>query len=211
MTVALVDEANIRLYRELAGIKANLDIYRILGLNSGAIKKSVGKEFFAFVQAQSLKAVLLGLSKVFENNGRYKLCSLSGIYDLAKGIDIANPNVVCQFVEAYGVAHSADWKVDVEKVLSEQRQKFQPEIDRLKDLRDQKFAHMDQAAADSNIGPSYDSLEKMILFADAFHSFVHEAFIGGYASPVAEYMNMENSLVRLLKEVGVKDPALVLK
>ncbi|MEK7371564.1 MAG: hypothetical protein AAB265_08920 [candidate division NC10 bacterium] len=73
-----LDETNIQLGKELWLIHSSLAVYRVIGLNAGAIPRAGG--FFGFVQNQSLSAVALGLGKVFEREqpGGYELCSVGG-------------------------------------------------------------------------------------------------------------------------------------
>jgi hypothetical protein len=59
-----LDNANTQLARELFNIQLSLSLYTVIGLNKQVLTD--GKVFLAFVQKQSLNAVVLGLSKVFE-------------------------------------------------------------------------------------------------------------------------------------------------
>ena len=63
-TASRLDEANVRLGKELWLIHSSLSVYRVIGLNAEAIPRAKG--FFGFIQNQSLSAVALGLAKVFE-------------------------------------------------------------------------------------------------------------------------------------------------
>lgn len=77
MSIDRLDDANIRLYQELASAKGSLDIYKIVGLNTDSIRK--GKDFFGFVQMDCLSAVILKLCKIFEKSDRHRLCSIHGL------------------------------------------------------------------------------------------------------------------------------------
>lgn len=84
-----LDEVNIELSKELWGIHSSLAIYRVIGLNAKAIRNShTADAFFGFVQNQSLSTVALGLSKVFERQDAYPLCSVDGVYRQAKDVPI---------------------------------------------------------------------------------------------------------------------------
>jgi hypothetical protein len=76
-----LDGTNIQLGKELWLIHSSLAVYRVIGLNAGAILHAGG--FLGFAQNQSLSAVALGLGKVFEREqpGGYELCSVGGVID----------------------------------------------------------------------------------------------------------------------------------
>lgn len=59
MTLDHLDDANMRLYGELASAKCSLDVYKIVGLNTVAIRR----DFFGFVQRDCLEAIVLKLCK----------------------------------------------------------------------------------------------------------------------------------------------------
>src|SRR6266849_2141585 len=99
-----LDEANIQLGKELWAIKSSLAIYSLIGLNAKAINS--GRAFLAFVQNQSLAAVALGLAKVFEREDAHELCSVSGVYRLAKHEQIQDLAAVRAFVGKYGITAS---------------------------------------------------------------------------------------------------------
>ena len=103
-----LDETNVQLGKELWLIHSSLAVYRVIGLNAGAIPSAGG--FFSFVQNQSLSAVALGLGKVFEREqpGGHELCSVGGVYRLAKAVQIQNSVAAGDFIRRYGVAPSTD-------------------------------------------------------------------------------------------------------
>jgi hypothetical protein len=114
-----LDKANTQLGRELLGIQSSLTIYTVIGLNAQAIK--TGRAFLGFIQNQSLGAVALGLAKVFEKEVAYPLCSVSGVYQLAKRAQPQDMTAVQAFVSKYGITASEDWTRDVDQVFSVQR------------------------------------------------------------------------------------------
>src|SRR5438445_1906338 len=118
-----LDETNVQLGKELWLIHSSLAVYRVIGLNAGAIPRAKG--FLGFVQNQSLSAVALGLGKVFEREVGYELCSVGGVYRLAKAVPIQNSAVARAFVNRYGIASSADWIQDVAQLFAHQRPRIQ--------------------------------------------------------------------------------------
>src|SRR2546427_11163292 len=102
-----LDDANVQLSKELWLIKSGLAVYQVIGLNVKSIQSGGG--FFGLVQKQSLDAVVLGLAKVFERHDTYDLCSIRGVYDLAKQVQIREIEQARAFVSKYGVVPSGDW------------------------------------------------------------------------------------------------------
>jgi hypothetical protein len=116
-----LDAANILLGQELWSIHSSLAVYRVIGLNAGAIRNAgFPGGFFGFVQNQSLSAVALGLGKVFEREqeGKFELCSLSGVYRLAKAVQIENAAAAAAFAKRHGTIPSTDWIRDLDEVSS---------------------------------------------------------------------------------------------
>lgn len=200
-----LDEANIQLGKELWAIQSSLAIYRIIGLNAESINSSPGKALFGFVQNQSLAAVALGLGKVFEKEAAYELCSLSGVYRLAKQVQIQDIAAARTFVGKYGVSASEDWIKDVDQVFSTQRPRIRRHMQIIDRVRNTRLAHIEQDAPVSLL-PSIAAFEELLAFAVEFHSFVNEAFLSVHSHPILDDRQIESSLLGLLKKLGVSDP-----
>ncbi|MGH8646545.1 MAG: hypothetical protein ACREX4_19625 [Gammaproteobacteria bacterium] len=200
-----LDEANIQLGKELWAIQSSLAIYRVIGLNAESIKSGSGKAFFGFVQNQSLGAVALGLGKVFEKEAAYELCSLSGVYRLAKQVQIQDIAAARTFVGKYGVRASEDWIKDVDQVFSAQRPRIRRHMQIIDRVRNTRLAHIEQDAPVSTL-PSIAAFEELLAFAFEFHSFVNEAFLSVHSHPILDDRQIESSLLSLLKKTGVSDP-----
>lgn len=200
-----LDEANIRLGKELWLIHSSLAVYRVIGLNAGAIPTAGA--FFGFVQNQALSAVALGLGKVFEREqpGAYELCSVAGVYRLAKAVPIQDPAAAAAFVKRYGVTPSADWIRDVDQVFSNQRPRIQSHMSAIDRVRNTRLAHIQQMAPEGTL-PSIAAFEDLLAFAFNFHSFVNEAFLSVHSHPTLNDQQVEGSLLRVLKMIGVTDP-----
>jgi hypothetical protein len=144
--------------------------------------------------------------QIFEDSNRHKLCSIHGVLKIALKLEPKHPAHIKSFVEKYGVPFSGDWKRDAGQVVSEQCTNFAQELEQMKTFRDKRIAHMDIAPLRSNEGPTYDSMERMILFADSFHSFIGEIFVGTHSEPVSEYKRIQNSFSSLLHAIGIEEP-----
>jgi len=198
-----LDEANVQLGKELWMIQSSLAAYRVIGLNAKAIQTAGG--FLGFVQNQSLSAVVLGLGKVFEREVDYELCSVGGVHRLAKAVQIQNSAVARAFVNRYGIASSTDWIQDVDQLFAQQRPRIQSHMNVINRVRNTRLAHIQQDAPEGNL-PSIAAFEELLAFAFDFHSFVNEAFLNVHPHPILADKQVESSLVRLLKIVGVANP-----
>ena len=198
-----LDEANVQLGKELWMLQSSLAIYKVIGLNAKAIQTTGA--FLGFVQNQSLSAVALGLCKVFEREGAYELCSVAGVYRLAKAVQIQDSAVAEAFVKRYGVTPSADWNHDVDQVFSHQRRRIQSHLRVINRVRNTRLAHIQQNALEG-ILPGIAAFEELLAFAVDFHAFVNESFLGVHPHPILNDKQVESSLLRLLKIIGVAEP-----
>jgi hypothetical protein len=200
-----LDETNVQLGKELWLIHSSLVVYRVIGLNAKAIPRAGG--FFGFVQNQSLSAVALGLGKVFEREqpGGYELCSVSGVYRLAKAVQPQDTTAAAAFLKRYGVIPSADWVRDVDQVFSHQRPRILEHMRVIDRVRNTRLAHIQQMAPEATL-PGIAAFEELLAFAFAFHSFVNEAFLSVHSHPTLNDKQVESSLLHVLKMIGVTDP-----
>jgi hypothetical protein len=201
-----LDAANVRLSQELWLIHSSLAVYRVIGLNAGAIKKAGA--FFGFVQNQSLGAVALGFGKVFEREreGRFELCSVSGVLRLAKAVQIENPRAAVAFSKKYETIPSSDWVHDVDQVFARQRPAIHSLMQAIDRVRDTRLAHLQQRAPEPASLPSIAAFEHLLAFAFDFHSFINEAFLNTHSHPTPNDKQVESSLLRVLEMAGVTDP-----
>jgi hypothetical protein len=200
-----LDGTNIQLGKELWLIHSSLAVYRVIGLNAGAILHAGG--FLGFAQNQSLSAVALGLGKVFEREqpGGYELCSVGGVYRLAKAVQIQNNAAAAAFVRRYEVTPSADWVCDVDQVFSHQRPRILDHMQVIDRVRNTRLAHIQQMAPDGTL-PSIAAFEELLAFAFDFHAFVNEAFLSVHPHPTLNDKQVESSLLHVLKMIGVANP-----
>jgi hypothetical protein len=200
-----LDATNLQLGKELWLIHSSLAIYRVVGLNVKAIPHGDG--FFGFVQNQSLSVVTLGLGKVFEREqpDGYELCSIGGVFRLAKAVPIQNASVAAEFVRQHGVNASADWVSDVDQVFSSSRPRIAAHMRAIDRVRNTRLAHIQQVAPEGNL-PSIAAFEELLSFAFGFHSFVNEAFLDVHPHPTLTDRQVETGLLRTLKAIGVTEP-----
>lgn len=197
-----LDSANIELAKELMAVKSSLAAYSIIGLNASRISR--GKAFFGHVQRLNLLYVALGLAKVFEREKRHELCSVRGIYRLAKEVPIQTSSASNTFARKYGVEACGEWVRDVEQVFARQRPIIRRHLREVDRARHTRIAHLQQDAPAGNL-PSIAAFEDLLAFAVDFHSFVNEAFLNTHSHPILQDGTMAASLSAVLKEVGVSD------
>jgi hypothetical protein len=143
-----LEETDLQLGKELWLIHSSLAVYRVIGLNPRAIPRGDG--FFGLVQNQSLSAVAMGLGKVFERerpNG-YELCSVGGVFRLAKAMQIQDSSAAAEFVKRYGVIPSADWIRDVDQVFLGQRSWILSHMRVIDRVRNARLAHVEKRRID---------------------------------------------------------------
>ena len=197
-----LDRANIELAKELLSVKSSLDVYKLIGLNASRIGR--GQTFFGHVQRLSHLYVALGLAKIYEREKRHELCSVPGIYRLAKHVAIQSPSAAMTFAREYGVESCGKWVQDVDHVLSKQQPLLGKHLQVVDKVRNTRIAHLQQDAPVGNL-PSIAAFEELLAFAVAFHSFVNEAFLSTGSHPILHDGTMSGSLSTVLKDVGVSN------
>ena len=207
MTDALggrLDRANIELGKELLSVKFSLDTYRIIGLNASRIGKS--QAFFGHVQRLNHFYVALGLAKIYEREEQHELCSVSGVYRLAKNAKVDNPLAAATFARAYGAEPSHDWVKDIDHVFARQRPVIAKHLKVVNAVRNTRIAHLQQDPPTRDL-PSIAAFEELLAFAGAFHAFVNATFLQTNSHPILNDGTMSASVTTLLRSMGVSDVA----
>ena len=201
--------ANIMLGKELFAIKAALDIEKVIGLNVDAIQGAFPsvEGFFWLTQRQSQIAATVGLAKVFERENGFDLCSIPGIYRLAKAVPIEQRLSLDGYLEHYGITPSGNWEMDVWRVRCQKRSWVRHRIKNIISVRNTAMAHMQQEAPEA-ILPSDNDFRELLEYAFRFHEFVNGAFLHVTAHPILEDTKIQTSFVKLLKQIGVTNPEL---
>ena len=200
MSKERLDQANTRLGTELSAIESGLTIYTVIGLNARTINAS--RAFLGFVQQQSYGTVILGLAKVFERENIYPLCSVSGVYRLAKQEQPQNMTAARAFVGKYGITASEDWTRDVDQVFSAKRPWLRKNMRLIKSAWNTRLAHLQQLAV-ARKRPSLTACEELLAFAFEFYAFVEEAFFNTQAHPILDDRQIAGSLLNLLRKAGM--------
>lgn len=208
-----LDNKITQLEKELYRLKCFLDIYKIIGLNAKEIKAiGWGKIFFWQVQQMSLDSYVLGICKVFEEEKKHKLYSLTSILETAKD---CNPQDKCplrDFISKYrdllvqreeGCSNSLI--ADIEEINMKFYQKYFVEDTRFKDARNKIIAHpeyIEDVMRPKNL-PSYDMMEKILFFAIDMHSAISNAFLIVGPHPIKNDKRVFSSTRTILEKLGI--------
>jgi hypothetical protein len=200
--LARLREAADALAQELLLIKSSLDTYCIIGLNASRI--SSGKLMFGHLQRLSLITVALGLAKVFERvkEGGYELCSVTGVWRLAKLAPIEDLRTAHEFSATYGIKTQNDWIAEIDAVFAALRPTIARHMPLVTKARDTRIAHLQQAASIDNL-PSIAAFEELLKFGVCFHGFIKHAFLQTNPHPILSDKYVASSLCSVLKLVGV--------
>jgi len=197
-----LDRANIELGKELLSVKFSLDTYRIIGLNASRIDQA--QAFFGHVQRLSHLYVALGLAKIYEREKSHELCSVSGIYRLARDTNIKNRSAAATFARAYRIEPSAEWAKDIDQIFARQRPIVAKRLKIVDAVRNTRIAHLQQDPPTGDL-PSIAAFEELLTFAVAFHAFVNDGFLDTSSHPILNDARMSASLTSALENIGVSD------
>lgn len=195
--LSALDQANTTLGLELKEVHECLTIFRVLGINSRKIQ-GVGAQYLKYTSMLSQRTLVIGLENIFERGkDGYGLCSIRGVFSLAKKTDLQHQYALEAFLSAYGVQPSSDWKYDVEQVLKKMRPINKKRLAPISTARNNRMAHLTQGPRNLTL-PCIHDLEQLIKFAHDFHVFIAQAFINSSGFPLDD--NYGRSLFGLLKE-----------
>lgn len=202
-------KANIQLSKELFVIKSSLDVDKVIGLNVDSIQAARPSMagFFGHTQMQSQRMVLLGIPKVFEHNPNRKLCSITGIFELAKRVTIQDNVAVNRYIEHYGITPSGNWVTDVESAHCKKRKWVKDRIKRIHKVRNMLLAHLQQNASAPQL-PSMNEFYELLEYGVRFHEFINDAFLPTTSHDILNDTQVQNSFVQLLDKIGITDPTL---
>jgi len=202
-----IDQKNIKLAKIVKALRQELDIYCLISVNADGIKESgIGKAFFWYVRSMAITSITLSICKIYEDEKRNELNSISGIIrHLRKESALPlNTSIFESFIRKYNVMSTCVASIDLLNItFNNFRLKYKNELDRFKTFRNKYAAHSDYGFPLGTL-PSYDVMQKLFLFAFDFCELVYEQFIGvGIVN--MDGREVKSSLERLFKELGCKD------
>ncbi|GEM_PF-1890548 len=201
-------DAHVLFIKELYTVRASLDIFKIVGLNTNSIK-GPGAEFLRFSSLLSQKAIVLGIESLFERtNDGSGLCSVRGLLSLARFVPLKDTEAPKAFVSKYGITPTTNWLADIEKVLEKQRPVVAACTRLTSKIRNQRMAHLAQLHPDAkpHMLPGVDACEQVIQFAYDFYLFIATGFLHSAGADLTKRVG--TSLFSLLKKRFEIDGAL---
>jgi hypothetical protein len=179
----------IELLKEIANLRHDIDLDRVIGLNSQEIEaSSLSATFFGHVQALAHESIALRICKIYEPPSRFELNSIPGaIANLPKTLFSSTHSAALKdFATKYGVEPSEDPRETLK-------------------FRNKVAAHSEAGIKITTL-PSHDAFETFYQFAYEAYSAMRQAFYGVYPALIHRKVCM--GLYDLLSSGGVSDPRL---
>jgi len=171
-------DANALFAVELYEVHSSLLIFRIIGINVERLKAQ-GKEFLNYSSLLSQRTIVLGIESLFERgSSKHKLCSMKGVWNLAKKVSLKNKDALDEFIKKYDIQSSGDWRADVENVLVKNRDLVRSCMKHTSEARNTRLAHLSQQTK-TLTAPPIKEMELLIEFAHDFHLFISRGFLDG--------------------------------
>lgn len=202
------DSKNQNLANLVYALRQELDIYCLISTNADSIKKrGAGKKFLAYLQRLAITSITLSICKIYEHQTKgYELNSISGVLlNLVKDSAIALDNIkVKDFIQKYdGKFDNKNLISALEGTIKKFRKKYKNELQSFKTFRDKYAAHSEYGFKQDKL-PSYDVMQKLLLFAADFCELVYRQFVGvGVVNMTGR--DVKSSFIGVLKELGFED------
>lgn len=136
----------------------------------------------------------------------YELNSISGVFrNLVKDSAVVlDSSKLKDFIQTYdGTFDNKNIMSSLDGTIKKFRKKYKNELDRFKTFRDKYAAHGEYGFNVNNL-PSYDAMDKLLLFGNDFCELVYRQFVGvGVVNMTGR--DVKSSLMGLLEELGLKD------
>ena len=197
----LVDGIATELYRAQEAIF----LFKMIADHIELIKEQNFDNLFGTVQQQCVSALILSLTKIFEDSKHNDVQSFPWLLNYLN----ANQSVKNAFSNVENFADNiANWQKELEKIKTENASA----IKKLKLLRDKKIAHGELLGAKDVEGPTWEETEALIEHAKDLQSeiaftlinFVYKFDNGSYAID-DNAIRAATALNRLFKSIFKKD------
>jgi len=199
------DIKNIELVKLIAQLRDHIDIYRIIGLNNAALRKTnVSGAFLGYLQKSAQESLAIYICKIFESSTRNELNSISGIIESLPFIrlSVEQKPEFATFGKRYE-NHSEP--IDARSYLKGTLGLFCgihfESLERLKRFRDTIGAHSDSKAAIKAL-PSLDEFETLLSFATDFYELVSRSLCGVFPANLPRKAGP--GFLRMVKTLGVE-------
>ena len=201
------DAKNFKLIELVAQLRDHIDIHRIIGLNTTALRGSdIDAALLGYLQKSAHEALAMYICKIFESSTRNDLNSIPGIIESLPGTRLsdAQKREFAAFGKKYGNHVSpAETRSYLKGTFGLFCGIHSESLGRLKEFRDTIGAHSDSKAAIKSL-PSHDEFELFFSFAKDFYGLVSGSLhnVGPASIPRA----VGHGFIRLIESLGVKAP-----
>lgn len=201
-----------RLFSILIAVRHNLDVYCLLAANADSINDiGEGRNFFEHIRGQSVEAICLDLCKIFERErGKRRQNELNSIDGIMNQLIRDRPKVVDvskleSFLSKYGDRTTTeDWPVSLPRAISRLRSKFHDDFNLLETARGKVIAHSEYMSRIEKL-PSYDVMEQLFDFCEAFYALITSTFLGGIPWNLRAATHVKSSLANVLRRYGIEE------
>jgi hypothetical protein len=200
-----IDQRNIQLSKLIYQLKQDLELYRVIGLNTAQLKEHGGSNnFWAHIQHLAQQSIGLTVCKIYESKKRNDLNSIPGIIG---ALDSTLPTPAQREVEKFGrkflgekfPGHEPNLKNIFDVFCSTNKSS----LDALKTFRDKIGAHSEHIFSMESL-PSIESFESLLGFAESFYCVVSESILG--IGPARFDSHIGKGALRVMRKLGIEDP-----
>jgi hypothetical protein len=205
MLNSMTDIKNIELVKLIAQLRDHIDIYRIIGLNNAALRKTdVSSAFLGYFQKSAQESLAIYICKIFESSTRNELNSIPGIIESLPFIrlSVEQKREFAIFGKRYE-NHSEP--IEAMPYLKGTLGLFCglhfESLEQLKKFRDTIGAHSDSKAA-INALPSLAEFEIFFSFARDFYGLVSRSICN--VGPALVPRQAGPGFLRIIQALGVQ-------
>lgn len=201
------DAKNIGLLKIIYGLRQNIDVQRIIGLNVPEMKiHGISEVFWGYVQTLALESTAIAVCKIFEFEKRNDLNSIAGIINSLpdEAYSAAQLRAIERFASKYGVNRACTApKQFLRDVAADFQDKHQRSLDECKEFRDKFAVHSEFKFLVGSL-PSQDEFEAIFDFSADFYRLVSESILD--VGPALIGAHVGAGLVRIMTHMGVPNP-----
>jgi hypothetical protein len=201
------DNKNISLAKLLKQLRNDIDLHRLIGINSKALKKStISNALLGHIQKLAHASIAICICKIYEDPRRNELDSIPAIIESLPTIELTDENQ--QMIKEFGMRYGNSSRLtDIKSYLKDTLVLFigihSLAFDRLKKYRDKIGAHS-ESKVNMPYLPSHDEFETFFCFAKDFYDIISGTIIN--VGPAGIERRVGNGFFRLMKSVGIDEP-----
>lgn len=201
------DTKNIALARRVRQLRNDIDLHRLIGLNSKALKKSaISNSLLGHIQNLAHGSIAVCVCKIYEDPKRNELDSIPAIIESlpALGLTAEQQKKLSEFGTRYGnPSKLTDPRSYLKNTLSLFMGMHAAAFERMKKYRDKIGAHSESKATITSL-PSHDEFEAFFSFAKDFYEIVSGAIID--AAPDETTGRVGKGFLKLMQSMGIDQP-----